>query len=58
MRKAVLERVQPYQGTDRARALAAVDRRKIDKHRVVHGGFGAISLAGVRIRPRAIVEEQ
>jgi hypothetical protein len=57
--KAVLDKAQPYQGTDQAMALAAVNRLwNIDKHRVVHGGLAAIDLANVRFVPRAVVIDQ
>jgi hypothetical protein len=57
--KTVLDTAQPYRGTDRARALADVDRLwNIDKHRILLGGIGAISLANVSFVPRAIVVDQ
>jgi hypothetical protein len=57
--KAVLDKAQPYQGTDRAMALADVNRLwNIDKHRIVHGGFGAINLGTVGFVPHAVAIDQ
>ncbi len=53
--RAVLDRAQPYQGTDRTRALQRLDALwNFDKHRVVHAGWGQIDLSGVSFVPRAI----
>jgi hypothetical protein len=57
--RAVLDRAQPYQGTDRARSLERLDALwNIDKHRVVHGGFAVIDVSKVSFRPRAIHIEE
>ena len=56
---AVLERAQPYHETQRARALHQLNALwNIDKHRVVHGGWGQIDLSGVSFVPRAIHIEE
>jgi hypothetical protein len=56
---AVLDRAQPYQGTDRARALKQLDALwNIDKHRVVHGGFAIIDTSQVSYVPRAVHVEE
>lgn len=57
--RAVLDRAQPYQGTDRALALKQLDTLwNIDKHRVVHGGFAIIDTSQISFVPKAIHVEE
>jgi hypothetical protein len=57
--RAVLDKAQPYQRTDRSQALEQLDALwNIDKHRVVHGGFARIDLSTVRFTPKAIHIEE
>jgi hypothetical protein len=57
--RAVLDRAQPYQGTNRSRALEQLNLLwNIDKHRVVHGGFAQIDISKISFVPKAIHIEE
>jgi hypothetical protein len=56
---AVLDRAQPYQGTDSALALQRLDALwNIDKHRVVHSGFAILDMSQVKFVPMGIHIEE
>jgi hypothetical protein len=57
--KAIFDDSQPYQGTERAEAFAWLNVYwNIDKHRVVHPGFGLIDFSGAQYVPHGIFIEQ